>query len=124
MLMNVWSRHRFCAGLIDQRGRMFLTDREPFLYQPFPDNGIWIASQGDTLDGIAGTVWAGFDGAPGLEDPSQLWWILSDGQPAPEPDWAFDPTRAVPAGARVHWFSARVLRELIFSEARRYEHEA
>lgn len=122
--MNIWSRHRFCTGYVDARGRVYLSEREPFAYRPLADNRVWHASEGDSLFSIADRMFGGLVGAPGLEDPSQLFWVIADYQPDPPPDWAADPTRRIPPGALVIVPSLRTVRELVFNEGRRREHEA
>lgn len=121
---NAWSRHRFCTGLTDARGRRYLTEREPYTFRELPDTRVWVAGEGDTVEYIADRAYGGLDGAPGLPDPCLLWWVICDFQPDPPPDWAFDPTRLIPAGASVFVPSARVVREEILSERRRIEHDA
>ena len=43
------SRYGFCLGVLDERGRRFLTEREPYRYRPLPDNRVHRVVDGDTL---------------------------------------------------------------------------
>ena len=120
--MEPWSRHRFCSGLLDRRGRQYLTEREPYKYRDMPGNRLWTTAEGETLEHIADRCFAGLAGAPGLPEPCELWWVIADFQPDPPPDWAVDPTLALPPNALVYVPSTRVVREEILSEKRRDEH--
>ena len=40
------SRYLFCLGVRDDEGRLYLTEREPFRYQPFPDNRMHTVVEG------------------------------------------------------------------------------
>ena len=106
------SRHSFCLGVTDEQGRLFLTEREPYGYQPHADNRVHVVVQGDTLFDLAGRYFAPLPRACGF------WWVIADFQPEP----IIDPTLELgPAGLRIFIPSIRVLTDVILGEARRRE---
>ena len=106
-----FSRFSFSAAVLDDAGRLFLTEREPFRFRSFPDNRQHVVQQGDTLFSLAGRYFAP------LPRPSGLWWVIADFQPEP----IHDPTLALDLGRVVFIPSVRVITEEVFAEARRQE---
>jgi hypothetical protein len=119
-----WSRYRFCDGLFDGEGRVYLSERVPFIYRELPDTIEVITNGTDTLDSLAARHYAALTQSPGLKDPSELWWIIADFQPDPAAECMTDPTIVlIPANLKVYIPSPTVVTELIFAETRRIEHE-
>lgn len=108
------SRHVFCSALKDKAGRLFLSDRVPFRYQPLYDNQFHVVSQGETLFSLAALYYDGMERAAGY------WWVIADFQPDP----INDPTVELTPGRTLVIPSARALKEEVFNEARRREHTA
>jgi len=106
-----FSRYAFCAAMLDNAARLFLTEREPFRFRERPDTRQHVVAQGDTLFGLAGRYFAP------LPRPSGLWWVIADFQPEP----IFDPTLALELRRVVFVPSIRVVTEEVFAEARRQE---
>jgi hypothetical protein len=106
-----FSRFSFSAAVLDDAGRLFLTEREPFRFRSLPDNRQHVVQQGDTLFSLAGRYFAP------LPRPSGLWWVIADFQPEP----IHDPTLALDLGRVVFIPSVRVITEEVFAEARRQE---
>lgn len=106
------SRHGFCLGVLDQQGRRFLTEREPYRYRPFADNRLHRVVGGETLFDLAGRYFAPLPRACGF------WWAIADFQPDP----ILDPTLALEEGTIVVIPSTRVLTDVILAEGRRREH--
>lgn len=106
-----FSRFSFSAGVLDDAGRLLLTEREPFRFRSLPDNRQHIVQQGDTLFSLAGRYFAP------LPRPSGLWWVIADFQPEP----IHDPTLALDLGRVLFIPSVRVITEEVFAEARRQE---
>ena len=106
-----FSRFSFSAAVLDDGGRLFLTEREPFRFRSLPDSRQHVVQQGDTLFSLAGRYFAP------LPRPSGLWWVLADFQPEP----IHDPTLALDLGRVVFIPSVRVITEEVFAEARRQE---
>lgn len=104
-----FSRYSFSAAVLDDAGRLFLTEREPFRFRTLPDNRQHVVQQGDTLFSLAGRYFAP------LPRPSGLWWVIADFQPEP----IHDPTLALDLGRVVFIPSVRVITEEVFAEARR-----
>lgn len=102
------SRYQFCTQLADSNGALYLSERDPFLYQPFTDNIEHKVADGDTLQSIASRYYAA------LPEPDLLWWVIADFQPDP----VFDPTIALAPGTTIIVPSVTTLREQIFNEAR------
>jgi len=99
----------FSAAVLDDAGRLFLTEREPFRFQALPDNRVHIVKEGDTLFTIAGRYFAP------LPRPAGLWWVIADFQPEP----VHDPTLPLELGRAILIPSVRIVTEVILSEARR-----
>jgi hypothetical protein len=105
------SRHGFCIGVLDDEGRRFLTEREPFGFRPLPDSREHRVVAGDTLWGLAGLYFAPLPRACGF------WWAIADFQPDP----IIDPTVALEEGRLLVIPATRVLSDVILGEARRRE---
>lgn len=106
---RLYSRHTFCEAVIDDAGRLYLTDREPYGYRDLPDNRTHRVAEGDTLQTLAARYFAE------LPDPAWLWWVIADFQPDP----IFDPTIALAPGAVLIIPSVQTVLSRIFDEARR-----
>ncbi len=104
------SRHTFTEGVTDL-GPLRLTDREPFLYRPLPDNRPHPVQVGETLWTLAARYFKSFS------RPSGLFWIIADFQPDP----ILDPTLRLEPGTVLIIPSERTVEESIFSERRRLE---
>jgi len=102
------SRFSFCLGVLDEQGRRYLTEREPYRYRPLPDNRVHRVVDGDTLFDLAGRYFAPLPRACGY------WWAIADFQPDP----IVDPTIALAAGAEVIVPSLRVLTDVILAPHR------
>jgi hypothetical protein len=105
------SRFTFALGLRDDAGRAFLSEREPYRYQPHADNRIHVVAHGETLFHIAGRAFAPLPRACGF------WWAIADFQPDP----ILDPTLELEPGRQLVIMSLRVLTDVILGEARRRE---
>lgn len=106
-----FSRYTFCSGVLDEAGRLFLTEREPFRYRALPDNRQHVVKEGETLFTLAGRYFAS------LPRPAGLWWVIADFQPDP----IHDPTLALELGRLLVVPSLRTVVEEVFSEKRRQE---
>jgi hypothetical protein len=74
---HVGSRYSFCDAFTDERGRLYLSDREPYGYVAHADNRLHTVVQGDTLFSLAGQYFAPLPRACGY------WWAIADFQPEP-----------------------------------------
>ena len=106
-----YSRYTFSSGLLDDAGRLFLTDHEPFRFRPFADSRHHVVREGDSLFTIAGRYFAP------LPRPAGLWWVIADFQEDP----IHDPTLALEVGTTIVVPSVRVVTEEILAEKRREE---
>jgi len=106
---KVGSRHAGTVAMLDDDGRPYLTDREPFGYRDLPDNRKHVVVEGDTFWSLADRY---FDPLPRA---CGLFWILCDFQPEP----VLDPTRALEIGRVVIIPSLRTVTELILGDAGR-----
>lgn len=105
----VGSRHSFTAAVRDEAGRLFLTEREPFLFREYSDTRTHTVAQGDTLFGLAGRYFAPLPRACGF------WWAIADFQVDP----IIDPTVELELGRHLLIPSLRVLTDVILGEQRR-----
>ncbi len=106
-----FSRPTFCSGILDEEGRLCLTEREPYRYRALPDNRQHVVKTGETLFALAGRYFAS------LPRPAGLWWVIADFQPDP----IHDPTLTLEPGRALVIPSLRTVLEEIFSESRRDE---
>lgn len=106
---NRFSRERFSDAILDEDGKLYLTEPEPFGYQDLPDNRTHVVVEGDTLWSLADKYF------PAHPNPDQLWWVIADFQPDP----IIDPTLRLEPGAVLYIPSPRTLDEEVFNEARR-----
>lgn len=106
-----FSRFTFSAAILDDDGRLLLTEREPYRFRALADTRQHVVQQGETLFTLAGRYFAP------LPRPAGLWWVIADFQPEP----IHDPTLALDLGRLVFVPSVRVITEEIFAEARRQE---
>lgn len=107
---SAYSRDRYCVGLTDEDGNLYLSTPEPFRYQDRPDNIPHVVVEGETWESIAAAEY-------GRED---LWWVGPDYQPEP----VHDPTIALVGGSVLILPSWRVVFEEVLSEERREAHLA
>jgi len=103
------SRHSFTAGVRDEEGRLFLTEREPYGFHGHADTRAHVVAQGESLFDLAGRYFAPLPRACGF------WWAIADFQQDP----IIDPTLELEVGRRVLIPSVRVLTDVILSERRR-----
>lgn len=106
------SRYMFATGDSDDSGNLFLTEREPFRYDPDLRGTIrHVVSVGDSLQSIAFRYWSTLQ----LGDreipwgPEHLWWILAEFQPDP----ILDPTIDLVPGKTILVPSVRVVQERV-----------
>lgn len=106
------SRYMFATGDSDESGNLFLTEREPFRYDPDLRGTIrHVVSVGDSLQSIAFRYWSTLQ----LDDretpwgPEHLWWILAEFQPDP----ILDPTIDLAPGKTILVPSVRVVQERV-----------
>ncbi|MGE0324081.1 MAG: LysM peptidoglycan-binding domain-containing protein [Polyangiaceae bacterium] len=103
------SRHSFTRGVRDERGRLFLTEREPYAFRTHADTRSHVVAQGDTLFDLAGRYFAPLPRACGF------WWVIADFQPDP----IIDPTLELQPGQQLFIPSLRVLTDVVLGEWRR-----
>lgn len=109
-----FSRYSYCSGLTDEQGRLYLSEREPYVFRELPDNRFHPVVVGDTLHGLAERYF------PSFPDAADLWWVIADFQP----DRILDGTLRLPTGTTLIIPSERTVREGVFNPARRAEHTA
>jgi hypothetical protein len=102
------SRYSFTHGVRDDRGRLLLTEREPYRYADHSDTRTHVVAQGDSLFELAGRYFAPLPRASGF------WWVIADFQPEP----IVDPTLELEPGRKLFIPSVRVLTDVILSESR------
>jgi len=107
-----FSRYTFTSAILDEEGRLFLTEREPFRFRPLADNRQHLVKEGETLFTLAGRYFAP------LPRPAGLWWVIADYQPD---DPIHDPTLLLESGRVLVIPSVRTVLEEVFAEARRAE---
>lgn len=105
------SRYLFCKGVRDDNGKRYLTEREPFRYQPFPDNRIHTVVEGDTWFNLAGRYFAPLERACGY------WWVIADFQP--ENRMEIDPTLSLQPGSEIVIPPVRLINDILPSEMMR-----
>lgn len=106
------SRHSFTLGVLDRKGRQYLTEARPYRYADHPDTRAHVVVQGDTLETLAGKYFAPMPRACGY------WWAVGWFQPDP----IFDPTIELEAGRTMFIISRRVLTDVVLGETRRRAH--
>jgi hypothetical protein len=93
--LDTYSAFRFCSGIADPSGNVFLNDRIPFYYTTgYSDDQLHPVVQGDTLRVLAATYFAP------LSYAAELWWVLADYQPSDYGGPIFDPTIALDPSTR------------------------
>ena len=105
---HVGSRYSFCDALVDDQGRWFLTDREPYGFVRHADNRLHTTVAGDSLFSLAGQYFAALPRACGY------WWAIADYQAEP----VIDPTLELAVGTVVVIPSLRVLTDIILADPR------
>lgn len=110
-----FSRHSFTEVFADSAGRLFLSDREKFLYRELADNEFHVVKEGDTLQNLAGRRYAALSGVFEGFSPGQLWWVIADFQVPP----IHDPTISLSPGSTVIIPSLRTVRERVFNRTER-----
>lgn len=108
---RLFSRYSFCRRLVDEEGRAYLSEREPFRYRALTDNRVHVVQQGDTLPTLADRYFADQPNA------AQLWWVIADFQPDP----LHDPTIDLALGQNLVIPSVATLLNLIFADTRSEE---
>lgn len=116
MSLDTFSVHRFCTGLTDSAGRLYLTDRVPFAFVAWEDNIPHPIKDGDTLWSVAAHYYQARPYA------HAYWKILADFQPA-DGVRVHDPTIALPAGETLYLPSPVKIDTVILDESRRDEHD-
>lgn len=76
------SRHSFTTAQLNADGIEYLSDRIPFRYRAFDDNGSHVVKDGDTLWNIASRYYSSLGRLPEYS-AAQLWWVIADFQPTP-----------------------------------------
>ena len=107
-----FSRFSYVSAILDEEDvNLFLTSREPFMFEDFPDNRTHEVKEGDTLWSLASQYFEGID------RPDGLWWVIADFQPEP----IYDPTVSLSLGRTMFIPSVRTVFEEIFSSRREAE---
>lgn len=109
MPLHAGSRHSFAVGLRDERGRLFLSEREPYSYREHADTRRHVVAEGETLFDLAGRYFAAMPRGCGF------WWAIADFQPDP----IVDPTLELEVGRTIFIPSERVLTDVILGTGRR-----
>ena len=107
--LHDYSRYLFCMGIVDERGRLYLSDREPFRFVERADSRFHTVQEGDTLFSLAHQYFQP------LPRPDQFFWVIADFQREP----IVDPTLKLPKGLTLVIPSVRCVVEEIFNESRR-----
>ena len=103
------SRYTFCSGVLDDTGRLYLTDREPYRFHEHADTRTHMIVQGDALFDLAGRYFAPLPRACGF------WWVIADFNSI------LDPTVELEPGEKILIPSLRVLTDVILGQARKQE---
>lgn len=99
------SRYEKCFGIEDEDGNLYLTERDPFLYdKDLPGTKKHTVVKGDTLNNLA---YEYFKPIPNAE---HLWWIIAEFQPTP----ILDPTIDLVDGTILYIPSPSVVRRKVF----------
>lgn len=109
MQQSEQSRYLGLAQETDTAGRIFLADREPFVYAERTDNIVHTAVMGDTWFNLAQRYYRDIS-----LRASGLWWVLCDFQPQP----VVDPTLAIPPGSKVYLPSPLVVQSEVLGVVR------
>lgn len=107
---SAFSRDRYCVGLRDDDGDLYLSDPEPVRYRDRADNLPHPVTDGESWESIALATYGRADVAH----------VIADYQPEPIDDMTVPPT----PGAVLILPSPRMVEEEIFSEDRREAHLA
>lgn len=107
---SAYSRDRYCVGLRNDDGDLYLTDPEPVRYRDRADNLSHPVTDGETWESIAYATYGRAD----------LGYVIADYQPEPIDDMTVPPT----PGATLVLPSVRMVEEEILSDDRREEHLA
>jgi hypothetical protein len=103
---HVRSRYLATLGLRDALGRLFLTERTPFRYDPtLAGTRQHTVGSSDTLWNLAYRYFSPFPNA------EHLWWVIAEFQPQP----ILDPTLDLAIGRVIYIPSLRVLQERIIA---------
>jgi hypothetical protein len=99
---GVTSRYLASVGAYDDVGRTYLTEREPYRYDPHLSGVIrHVVGSGDSLQSIAYRYYSELAGLAGSEDvwgPEHLWWLIAEFQPLP----ILDPTLGLEVGQVIY----------------------
>lgn len=111
---RLFSRHTAVTQVNrgDTSRYVYLSDREKFRYQRFPDNIVHTIQAGDTLHRLAARMYAPLSDPPEFSAAS-LWWAIADFQPQP----IHDPTIALRPGHALIIPSLRTLQDRILNTA-------
>jgi hypothetical protein len=112
-MLGPFSRHLLCQTVVDEQGRLFLSERSRYGYRELPDNQYHLVVEGDTLHHLAATYYEG------IERPAGLFWVIADFQPTP----VDDPTLALQVGRVLAIPSMRTVVEEILTPKRIDEFE-
>jgi len=109
---DTFSRYAVCDVLVNEAGRRYLAEREPFGFVAFVDNRLHRVVEGDTLFHLAGRYLAPLPRACGL------WWVIADFQPTTP---ILDPTLSLSSLASRALFipSVRAVTDVILPALRR-----
>lgn len=107
---STYSRDRYCFGLFDGLGNLYLSDPAPVRFQVRADNISHVIIAGETWETIALAEY----GRPEVAH------VLADYQPEP----VIDMTIELIGGSELILPSPRMMYEEIFNDERREEHDA
>lgn len=113
------SIYRFCSGLYDTEGNLYLSDAPPFRYQELADTTEHTVVLGDTWHSIAARHYGGAIKDDDLAGAELLAKVIADFQPT----WVEDMTVAPAVGTTVYVPSLITIETQVLSEARRAEYE-
>jgi len=99
------SRYERSFGVEDDNGNLYLTEREPFLYnKDLPGTRRHRVAKGDTLYNLA------YKYFQPIHNAEHLWWIIAEFQPTP----ILDPTIDLADGSTLFIPSVRVVQRKVF----------